>query len=243
MCLAAAFLASVAALAAAQDGRYRLPAGLQAQWPPDTLEASSAAAPDPVWAHVFRTGGVHGPEFALGEIGMPWAVSWLFRAAPEWAMAEFEARADAEFRQRLRLGPGDGLLIEPVSVSGFPGLQVAVERRAGSPQRAGALDGGVAGRIGRAREIALHIVLVDGRFAVAACWGERLDGRQLAFFESLQMPREREPGDIGTQWRWLCILSGCMLLLALGLAIGLIVVVDKAVKRRRRARRAAGAVA
>ena len=50
------------------------------------------------------------------------------------------------------------------------------------------------------------------------------------------MPYERVPGDEDVQFRWLCILSGVVLLMALGLVLGAIVVVDKMVRRRKQVR-------
>ena len=88
----------------------------------------------------------------------------------------------------------------------------------------------------QAREMAAYIILMEGRFVVAAVWGAHTETQRVTFFDTIRMPYERVPGDEDVQFRWLCILSGVVLLMALGLVLGAIVVVDKMVRRRKQVR-------
>ena len=88
----------------------------------------------------------------------------------------------------------------------------------------------------QAREMAAYIILIEGRFVVASVWGAHTETQRVTFFDTIRMPYERVPGDEDVQFRWLCILSGVVLLMALGLVLGAIVMVDKLVRRRRQVR-------
>ena len=60
----------------------------------------------------------------------------------------------------------------------------------------------------QAREMAAYIILIEGRFVVAAVWGAHTETQRVTFFDTIRMPYERVPGDEDAQFRWLCILSG-----------------------------------
>ena len=218
--------------AASANHQHRLPSGVQMQLPSQSRKLLPSELPHPAWETVIRGHDDSGNGFALAEVVLPWPVSLFLKVAPELAMTQFEDRAAAEIRKHLKIESHEPLHIESMSISGFPAIYVELNRdSAGSASVAGA-----APQMMQAREMAAYIILMEGRFVVAAVWGAHTETQRVTFFDTIRMPYERVPGDEDAQFRWLCILSGVVLLMALGLVLGAIVVVDKMVRRRKQVR-------
>lgn len=225
-------LMALAGLDAALANQHRLPSGVQMQLPSQSRKLLPTELPHPAWETVIRGHDDPSTEVALAEVVLPWPVSMFLKMAPELAMTQFEDRAAAEMRKQLKIESHEPLDIETMSISGFPAIYVELNRdSAGSASVAGA-----APQMMQAREMAAYIILIEGRFVVAAVWGVHTETQRVTFFDTIRMPYERVPGDEDVQFRWLCILSGVVLLMALGLVLGAIVMVDKLVRRRRQVR-------
>ncbi|MFN4120771.1 hypothetical protein [Acidovorax sp.] len=171
-------------------------------------------------------------EFALAEVELPWHLSWVLRLFPELSMEFGEEHILAGLHKHLGLGEADFVTTTLVQRSGFPGVFMQVGRSSalspssGTDHRATTLRG--------AQQAAGYVFLIDGRLAFAACWSPSdLQALPLDVFDAMQMPYEREQGSAEAQFRVVCVGAGVLILVALGLVVACIVVIDKTLRRRK----------
>lgn len=113
----------------------------------------------------------------------------FFESGPRACDDQFEDRAAAEIRKHLKIESHEPLHIETMSISGFPAIY---ERNRDSADPASV---GAAPQMMQAREMAAYIILMEGRFVVAAVWGAHTETQRVTFFDTIRMPYERVPGD------------------------------------------------
>lgn len=171
-------------------------------------------------------------EFALAEVELPWHLSWVLRLFPELSVEFAEEHIQAGLQKHLALGQADFVTTTLVQRSGFPGIFMQVGRSTAPSVSTGNNHRAATLRV--AQQAAVYVFLIDGRLAIAACWSPGdLQTLPLNMFNALQLPYEREQGSAEAQFRVVCIGSGVLILVALGLVLACIVVIDKTLRRRK----------
>ncbi|MFN3439896.1 MAG: hypothetical protein ACK41V_19525 [Acidovorax sp.] len=217
----------------------RLPSGVALSLDLPLRQLSSAELRGTGLASVFKGRDEKGVEFALVEIELPWHVSWVFKLFPELSMEFAEEHIQAGLRKQLGLGPDAPVTTALEQKSGFPSVFFEIAR---SSAQSPASDTSEPAEDFRAAQLlAGDVLLIDGRFAIVACWS-RSSTQELPvqIFDAIQMPYEREQGDAEAQFRVVCVGSGLLVLAALGLVLACIVVIDKSLRKRKLQRMAHG---
>jgi hypothetical protein len=169
----------------------------------------------------------------LCQLRLAFWVNWLMRLAPDAIMDKIGDRFIADFRADAP----DTKAQEPqwVQIGGHPGWQISFENRnlrwsAHAPDQQSPLVN---------RPYMSVVMLWTGESLVMAGVGGNQSATDDVFFRSLRTATTVKPGDPDAQWALLCKISGVVLLTLPLMLIGLVVVVDKAIQRRKRARRSA----
>jgi hypothetical protein len=164
-----------------------------------------------------------------------WA-NWLMRIAPEAMIGEVGNRliADSQAASLKTKGHADAEDSEWVEVNGHPGLQLSTGPRDIRPPTPPPNDRQTP--LLRDRKYVSTLVLWTGESMVMLAVGGNQPATDDAFLQSVRTATTVQPGDADAQWNLLCTIGGLTVPALLLLLIALVFVIDKSIKRRKRAR-------
>lgn len=166
------------------------------------------------------------------QLHLPFWGKTLMRIAPEAMMSKTGDRFVTDFRAA---SPGsDSEDPEWVEINGHPGLRFSAGPRNVRPSAPPPNDRQTP--LLRDRKYVSTLLLWTGESLVMLAVGGNQPATDDAFLQSVRTATTVQPGDADAQWNLLCTIGFVAVPALLLLLIALVFIIDKAIKRRKRAR-------
>ena len=224
--------ALLAALPAGAQAAERSAAGLTAVFTAEPKDRVRPGEP-PYWVLDVGQGAERRID-AMGEIRLPAWTRLFAHWTPDVLLTQGAVRLEADLAAGLDQAGGGDLEVFETELQGYPALFVSLMRH--DPRQPWPVARGRPATIDGLRHVSGYLVLIDGRFVGLMRGAQQPVDEDDAFFTTLRTPQPAPARDVDAQWRQLCIAGGVAALLALGLLLGLVIGIDRWLRRRKRRR-------